>query len=314
MSILTRRRLGRTGLQVSEISLGTVELGLDYGIRPTGEDARPGEAEAARLLHHALDLGINYLDTARAYGASEAVIGRALKGRRAEFILASKAPTFEQEGLAGAALVERVIASGQESLRELKADAIDVLMIHGSPRTRIARDEFLEALSGLRAKGVIRFAGASVYGCQSALEAIACGGYDCLQLAYSALDRRVEEQVLAAAERADVGIVARSVLLKGALTHRAAYLPEALADLSRCAVELGALAAARGLSLPELAYRYVLADRRVHTALVGTVHASELEEAVAYASRGPLSPELVSAVRAVSVADETLLSPANWPA
>ena len=76
------RRLGRTGLQVSEIGLGTVELGLDYGVPVAGEHLRPPEEHAARLLNQALDLGVNFIDTARAYGASEEIIGRALKGRR----------------------------------------------------------------------------------------------------------------------------------------------------------------------------------------------------------------------------------------
>ena len=62
------RRLGRTNLQVSEISLGTVEIGLDYGIPIEGDQLRPAEADAAHLLHGALDLGVNLIDTARAYG------------------------------------------------------------------------------------------------------------------------------------------------------------------------------------------------------------------------------------------------------
>jgi len=78
------RTLGRTGLQVSEIGLGTVELGLNYGMPVAGEHLRPSEEHAARLLNRALDLGVTFVDTARAYGASEEVIGRALAGRRGE--------------------------------------------------------------------------------------------------------------------------------------------------------------------------------------------------------------------------------------
>ena len=69
------RQLGRTGLQVSEIGLGTVELGLDYGVPIDGEHLRPPEEQAAHLLNRALDRGVNFVDTARAYGASEEVIG-----------------------------------------------------------------------------------------------------------------------------------------------------------------------------------------------------------------------------------------------
>ena len=72
------RILGRSGLRVSALALGTVELGLDYGITLPGEFGRPAESEAIRLIHAALDAGINLLDTARAYGESEPVLGRAL--------------------------------------------------------------------------------------------------------------------------------------------------------------------------------------------------------------------------------------------
>ena len=130
---MRQHRLGRTGLLVSELSLGTVELGLDYGIRPTGADARPDEAAAARLLHRALDLGINYIDTARGYGASEQIIGRALRRRRAECVLATKVSTFHEEGLSGEPLKQRLIASVHESLAALATETIDIMMLH-SPR------------------------------------------------------------------------------------------------------------------------------------------------------------------------------------
>ena len=92
------RRLGRTGLQVSEIGLGTVELALDYGVPVAGEHLRPPEEQAARLLNRALDLGVTFIDTARSYGASEEIIGRALKGRRSEYVLASKLARIRDEG------------------------------------------------------------------------------------------------------------------------------------------------------------------------------------------------------------------------
>src|SRR5215475_14557030 len=84
------KRLGRTNLKISELALGTVELGLDYGIASDGEARRPAESDARDLLHFALDCGINLIDTARAYGVAERIIGCALKDRRQEYILASK--------------------------------------------------------------------------------------------------------------------------------------------------------------------------------------------------------------------------------
>ena len=118
--MLRRRRLGRTSLQVSEIALGTVELGLDYGI-PSGDHVRPNEAAAARLLHRALDLGINLIDTARAYGDSEAIIGQALHDRRDEIILASKVVCPPPGTLDDAQLRNEIAGSVATSLRFLHA-------------------------------------------------------------------------------------------------------------------------------------------------------------------------------------------------
>jgi len=127
------RRLGRTDLRVSEISLGTVELGLDYGIAENGQPRRPQEAEAARLLHRGLDLGINFIDTARAYGESEAIIGKTLKHHRSEFILCSKVAPYTGENLSSAALKQKLSVSVDASLEALNTDRIDIMMIHSAP-------------------------------------------------------------------------------------------------------------------------------------------------------------------------------------
>jgi 1-deoxyxylulose-5-phosphate synthase len=309
---MKQRRLGRTGVMTSEISLGTVELGLDYGISPVGDDARPGESAAAALLNRALDAGINYIDTARAYGTSEQIIGRALSRRRGEYILASKVSTFSKENLPPQTLGERVTKSIEESLRALNTGTIDILMVHAGAGDTLGPGPVWEALQRQREAGKIRFAGASVYGEESGLEAMATG-YDCLQIACSVLDRRPEARVLKRAADLDVGIVVRSVLLKGALTHRYRNLPFEMESLKRAVERMSEAAGAEVGSLPELAYRYVLGHRAVHTALVGTAHIAEMEAAIGYASRGALSKDLVKRIRSIHVDQERWLNPGNWP-
>jgi aryl-alcohol dehydrogenase-like predicted oxidoreductase len=311
---MKRRILGRTGLAVSELSLGTVEIGMDYGIPVEGSHGRPEEAEAARLLNHALDMGINFLDTARLYGEAEAIIGRALSTRRPEYVLASKAPSFHQEDLTSAQRKQKIAESVKESLRQLQTDVIDILMIHSAPQEVILQGDALEALRALREEGHIRFLGASVYGEEAALAAIADGGYDCLQIAYSALDRRPERAVLPEAARHQVGIVARSVVLKGVLTYKRRGLPPALRPLIEAADRLEALAGGEVASLPELAYRYALAQSPPHSLLVGTGSLEELEAAAGFVRKGPLSPELISRIREMPAVEESLLNPGTWPA
>jgi aryl-alcohol dehydrogenase-like predicted oxidoreductase len=307
------RRLGRTGLMVSEISLGTVELGMDYGIPVGTEHLRPSETDAARLLHRALDLGVNFIDTARAYGASEEVIGRALKTRRREYFLCSKV-ALPPADVRGQALVRHVRASIAESLRALQTDYLDVLKIHSTTVEEIRRGEMIAAMLDAVQAGHVRFVGASTYGEEAPLLALADGRYDCLQIAYSAVDRRPEARILPLARQKDVGIVVRSVLLRGALSHRYALLPAPLEELKTAIAKLDALRGSEVASLPELSYRYVLAHEAVSTALVGTARLSELEEVVGFAMRPPLSADLVAAIRQVVVEDDAQLNPGKWPA
>ena len=92
------RLLGRTQLSISEVSLGTVELGMEYGLKGITESNIPAEADARNLLNRAIDLGVNFIDTASEYGNSEEIIGRALKHRRSEYILATKCMHRLDEG------------------------------------------------------------------------------------------------------------------------------------------------------------------------------------------------------------------------
>src|SRR5260370_28094091 len=202
--------------------LGTVGMGFDYGIGPDGQSRRPEEQQSARLLHRALDLGINLIDTARAYGESEAIIGRALRERRREYVLCSK--VLAHAGEPAETLREKVTDSVNTSLRSLATDSIDIMMIHSAPAEVLKRDDLLGILEDLRRDGKFQWIGASGYGEDAALMAIRSGRIDCLQVSYSALDRRAEPCVWEEADRHGVGIVARSVLLKGVLTSRYSYL------------------------------------------------------------------------------------------
>jgi len=155
--------------------------------------------------------------------------------------------------------------------------------------------------------------GASVYGEEAALAAIADGSYDCLQIVYSILDRRPESRVFEAAQRSGVGLVARSVLLKGALTERSRLLPDALSKLKAAIERMRALAAREVISLPELAYRYVLSQPLPQTALVGASSSEELRHAIGFAAAGPLPGRLIDEIRSAEMPEAFYLNPGNWP-
>jgi aryl-alcohol dehydrogenase-like predicted oxidoreductase len=293
---MRRKKLGRTNLEVSELSLGTVELGLDYGIDAT----RPSEDEACDLLHYVLDRGINLIDTARAYGEAERIIGRALKNRRHEYVLIGKVQPSE------------VRSQVETSLATLKTDHIDLMLIHCRAEQTLPDRETFEELDKLRQAGKIRFIGSSVYGPEAATAAIHSGWFDCIEVGYSVLDRRIETGVLALAESKDVGVIARSVLLKGSLSERYLLLPEALHSLKECIRQLAQIAGSPS-RLPELAYRYVCGRSLPHSALIGTASRAEIDACIGYLERGPLSPEEIRAVQSIQLEDERWLNPGNWP-
>jgi 1-deoxyxylulose-5-phosphate synthase len=307
------RRLGRTDLKVSEIGLGTVELGLEYGLAPEGTLRRPSRNDAARLLSQALDCGINYIDTARAYGDSEEIIGWALKSCRKEYVLASKVLCGGDENTGSGSLKTRIVSSVSQSLSALQTDVIDLMQLHSVSAKQIRRGEHAEILQDLQRAGSIRFIGATTYGEEAAMAALRDGRYDSIQIAYNVLDREPEIRVLPFAQSRDVGIVARSVLLKGALTNRYRYLPAGLEDLKTAVEEAEAIASIGSRSLPEFAYRFVLAQPAVSTALVGTASIDELKAALQYRTLGPLSVQVEAALRQVIVKDRSQLNPGNWP-
>jgi aryl-alcohol dehydrogenase-like predicted oxidoreductase len=308
------RVLGRTGLRVPEISFGAVEIGLDYGISAGGANLRPSEDQARRLLERALELGVNFIDTARAYGDSEAFIGRALKGRRAEYLVATKVSAFDDPALTGAERERKMTESVEESLRLLQTDVVDLLMIHSAPQGVVQDRLVADVLDRLRGRGLCRFVGVSVYGAESALAAIEARVFDCLQIAYSVVDRRPESQVVPKAREAGVGLVARSVVLKGAVTPKYRFLPGGLGVLIETVKGLEARLGEWGVeSLPELAYRYVLSHSEPQTALVGTAHIEELEAAVGYAAKGPLPDGVVAELSGAPLLEDDLLNPGKWP-
>jgi 1-deoxyxylulose-5-phosphate synthase len=188
-----------------------------------------------------------------------------------------------------------------------------LMQLHSPQAEEIRRGELADALQELQKAGRIRFLGVTTYGEEASLAAIEDGRYDCIQIAYSALDREPEARVLPLAQAKDIGVVARSVLLKGTLTHRYRYLPSELEELRSAAGKVSALAEAGSIGLPEFAYRFVFAHPAVSSALVGTASIDELKAALGYCARGALPPDSLARVRQITINDRRQLNPATWP-
>lgn len=308
------RMLGRTGLPVQVLGLGTVELGLEYGIQAPGEFGRPSAEDAIDLLRHAADGGVNFFDTAPGYGAAEGLLGEAL-GARPECVLATKVTVpLGSDGrcAVGDELRYAVEASIFESLRALQRDTLDVVQIHNATLEVMAAGELAAALEGHCAAGHIRFLGASVYTEAEALAAIETGCFDVLQIAYNMLDQRMARRVFPAARDASVGLAVRSAFLKGALTAKSRWLPDDLGPLAAAADRLRAALGLTWEELPHAALRFCLSSPEVATVVVGVRTLSEFDEALTAATQGPLPDEMLAVAAAHAITDDDLLNPAKW--
>jgi aryl-alcohol dehydrogenase-like predicted oxidoreductase len=313
---VARKTLGRTGLQVSTLALGTAELGLEYGISVPGSSSRPTREDAVSLVREAVDLGVNLFDTATAYGESEGILGEALTGRWSGVHVATKTLVHAADGamLPPGELARHMTTSLNGSLRALRRDHVDIWFVHNVDSQVLARlEEVKQALCEARASGKVRWAGATAYGVEVPEACLRTETFDVLQVAYSVLDQRIADQVLPLAAQQEVGIIARSVLLKGVLTERADHLPWRLAELCKRSLSFRRMVSESGLGLgpAQAAIAFAIANPSIHSTLVGVSTKNELREDMR-AAGVQLPAEFLSQLRTLRLDDVELLNPSTW--
>lgn len=217
------RSLGRTGIQVSEIGLGSWGLGGGWGSQD--------DAEALRAMEQAIELGVTFFDTALGYGNghSENLIGRVLKGRRDKLVVATKIPpqtgrwpVLPHEPVEDTFSAKWVIECTEKSLKNLSTDYIDVQQLHAWTPPYVQQTAWLEGLQRLKEQGKVRAFGVSAndwdpYGTVSLVES---GLIDTVQVIYNIFEQRPAEELLPAALRYKVGIIVRVPFEEGLLTGK----------------------------------------------------------------------------------------------
>ncbi|NKB67305.1 MAG: hypothetical protein GKR89_09620 [Candidatus Latescibacteria bacterium] len=307
-------KLGLTGLEVSHIGLGTVELGLPYEI---GLPPPPPDEDCLSLLRQALEAGITYFDTAAAYGRSEELVGRAFAHLGQKPVLATKVNLHDDPAnppLEGENLAQHMAASIDRSRRLLKVETLDLLQIHNAAPQYITAD-LLEIMQRHVQLGHVRYWGASTYGPQAALGILRqADHFSTLQVAYNILDQSPVPHVFKKSEETQTGLVLRSVFLKGLLTHRFCdeTLPPHLAPLQRTVEHLQNTLSNFDLTLSEAAFRFATYCPQAHITLFGTTKIDELRDNVATYDAGPLPQEVLAAIEKIEIEDPSLLSPSSW--
>jgi aryl-alcohol dehydrogenase-like predicted oxidoreductase len=286
------RTLGRTGIQVSPYALGAMMFGAI---------GNPDHEDSTRIIHRALDAGINIIDTADMYshGESEEIVGAALKGRRDSIVLATKVNGAMGDDPNQRGTSRRwIMAEVENSLRRLQTEYIDLYQVHRlDPAVDI--EETLSALTDLVRSGKVRAIGSSSFPASDMVEAQwvsqrrGLERFRTEQPAYSILSRGIEREVLPVAERYGMGTIVWSPLAQGMLTgrvrkgqqtdlRRANYFSHISDERRIDAVEqLIPVADQAGIKLTHLAMAFAIAHPGVTSALIGPRTMEQLDDLLA---------------------------------
>jgi aryl-alcohol dehydrogenase-like predicted oxidoreductase len=313
---LEYRDLGQTGMRVSEISLGTWAFGGDWGT--------VSEDDAYAALNRAVDLGVNFLDTADVYGdgRSEKLIGRLLKDRPDdEILVATKAGRRLDPHTPEGYVYDNLSAFVERSLQNLGVEALDLLQLHCPPTEVYRQDSTFEALDRLQESGKVRNYGVSVERVEEARMALDYPGVATVQIIFNVFRQKPAEEFFPLAEERNVGILARvplaSGLLSGKMRSDRAFTEDDHRNFNRegqafdrgetfsgVDFETGLLAAEElkqlvleGNTLAQFALRWILMHPAVSCAIPGGKNISQVEDNVAAAEMPPLSEATMQRAR-----------------
>jgi aryl-alcohol dehydrogenase-like predicted oxidoreductase len=315
---LEYRDLGATGMRVSEIGLGTWAFGSEWG--------EVSDADSYAALNRAIDLGVNFLDTADVYGdgRSERLIGRLLRERSDEEIfVATKAGRRLDPHTAEGYNYENLSSFAERSLENLGVEALDLLQLHCPPTAAYRQDETFEALDGLQEAGKIKNYGVSVERVEEARMALSYPGVKTVQIIFNIFRQKPIQEFFPLAEEQNIGVLARvplaSGLLSGKMSADREFSPDDHRNFNRegqafdrgetfsgVNFETGLRAAdelkelvPEGYTLAHLALRWILMHPAVSCTIPGAKRPEQVESNVAAAGMPPLSEETMERIRGI---------------
>ncbi len=313
---MEHRRLGRTGIQVSEIGFGAWGIGKGWW----GET---DDTLSIRALIRALESGVTFIDTAHAYGDghSERLIAKAFREARHRVLVATKIPPKSREWppkegttVRQAFPADWILTCTEQSLRHLEADCLELQQLHVWRDEWLAESEWQEVVQRLKQQGKIRFFGVSIIDHQpnSALELVRSGLVDTVQVIYNIFDQSPEEALFPLCRAHDVGVVARVPFDEGGLTGRLTpnttfplksvqsfyFRGDRLRETCERVDRLRPLLGAEIKAVAQLALKFCLSHPAVSTVIPGMRRPEHVEANCAVSDGRPLSPETLAALRA----------------
>lgn len=307
------RTLGRTGYSISEIGFGTWGIGKQLWVG--AEDS-----ESLKALHHAVDQGLNFIDTALAYGEghSERLVRQVLEDREERIYVATKVPPQNKRWPASGSLEEvfphhHIIQSAEASLRNLGVETLDLLQLHVWSPSWIQDNQWFEAVSELKEKGKIAHFGVSVNDHQpeTVEELVRSGRIDTIQVIYNIFEQAPEDRLLPLCQEKEVGVIARVPFDEGALTGsitaqtkfpkkdwRNFYFQGDRRDqVQEHIQELKTLLDGEARTLPDLALKFCLHHPVISAVIPGMRSVGHVEANLAVSDQTPLSEEMIGNLR-----------------
>ncbi|GAA5221875.1 aldo/keto reductase [Membranihabitans marinus] len=307
---MKQRSLGNTGISVSEVAFGAVEIGMQYG-----DHKMPSEAEANHLLMTALDRGINFFDTARMYGESESRIGRAFENCRHDAVIATKCVHLldknghlpDDEDL----IKKNILQSIEQSLTELKTDYIDLFMLHQANSEILENQTIAETFTELRQSGKTRAIGVSTYGAEDTKLCIDKEIWNAIQVPFNLLDQS-HGRYFEEAKAKGVAILIRSVLFRGMLGGHELNLHSALSAVQDQITGYNNYLRPEYPTLPMLATKFALSYDEVASVLIGIDKMKFLEAAIEVADQNYLSISMREEMEKLAFPEPAFLNLHQW--
>jgi aryl-alcohol dehydrogenase-like predicted oxidoreductase len=294
-------------LKPSRLTLGAVQLGMPYGIaNVTGQ---PSYEQAREILACAVEGGITCVDTAAAYGNSEEVLGRAIAelGIADWLLVVTKVPALD-DSLTAKAAERQIEAAVARSLQRLRLERLHLCLFHREKDFRYA-----ETLQRLQSRGLIHALGCSMETPEAADTVFASGEADAMQVPGNLLDRRFLQADYGTHPHSRPTLFVRSVFLQGLLLMPPERIPAGLSEAIPALRALRGLAEAAGMSLEEMAIRYVLSYRGVASALIGVETVAQMRRALSFLKSDPLDDAMMQAIHETAPAlPERVIVPHLW--
>ncbi|MDT5295294.1 MAG: hypothetical protein QOJ76_2174 [Acidobacteriota bacterium] len=309
------RRFGRTGWEVGEIG---------YGMWGMGSWSGSEDEESLSSLQRAVDLGCNFFDTAWAYGEgrSEGLLGRLVRANPGKKLYTAskippknrKWPSRREYTLAETFPPDYIEEYVHSSLKNSGLERFDLMQFHVWEDAWTDDDRWAKKMDELRAQGLVAAVGISINRWEpwNGVRAVRSGLVDAVQVIYNIFDQNPEDELFPACREMDVAVIARVPFDEGTLTgtltaesrwpegdwRNTYFVPENLIPSVERADALKPVAESAGLSLPEMALRFILSDPTVSTIIPGMRKIRNVESNIAASGAGPLEPQLLAALRA----------------